>query len=459
MSQHLQIRYEFAPSAGKSYTRIPFQVPPGIEYIIVRGRYSISQSTQGNIDIGLIDAEQQIRGWSGNLNRQEQIFLGEEQASYGYLANPLQAGTWEILLGDSRRHNSHIVVELDVELRPCEPRIVRGDIHGHSFYSDGAHSIETKLSMAEESGLDFLGFTDHNSVAQNFCLPQNPEVLLLPSCEITTYNGHVNIFGYRERRIPHFMCHNSEEMRQVLRELREQGVRVQLNHPVRMGDIAGCHWGWDDDMPFDWMEIWNGNWNQNNVANLAMWQGFLEQGRFLPAVGNSDFHSIEFKQQGYPCNNVWASKKTSTAIYEALAKGRNYITAEPLPERSFAAFLVSGTESIPFGSSVSPDASLQFRLSTSQTYLAERETLLLRVWNENGLCWEKRGLQFEASTPMAGGHNRLFSIQLEDLPPSATVSLKGKREPILHFLRFELFECPTDSEETALLLSNPIFRR
>ncbi|WGK69401.1 CehA/McbA family metallohydrolase [Candidatus Haliotispira prima] len=527
--QCLQFSREFPPGEGKSYSRVPFEVPPNTEYIVIRGRYKIEGGSGGTIDIGLADAEDRTRGWSGNLNRLQQIFLGEEQASLGYLAGPLQPGTWNILLGESRKHSCPIAVKLELELLPCKPRIVRGDVHGHSLYSDGAHSIETKLQMARENGLDFLGFTDHNSVAQNFCLPVNPDVLLLPSCEITTYNGHLNIFGYRERRIPNFMCRSSEDVRQVLTDLKDQaasgtnqGLWIQLNHPIRNNDVAGCQWNWDYDMPFDWIEVWNGSWNQNSIANVRKWQDFLEQGRFLPAVANSDFHCVEIKRQGYPCNNVWVAKKTEREILLALANGHNYVTAEPLPKRSFGAFCRLGgkTEEVLFGSTVrlaagstkvagdlkEGEASEDFlvlELTVAKSYLAELEILLLRVWNEFGLCLELEPdpASFRACEE-SDSHDHKFCLELDakgrpqNLPyPCFQRDFQGQQHgetgvraaradqadfragnAARPFLRFELFEldsaglCSTkeshaerhkeahgESQEKALLLTNPIF--
>ena len=474
---YLKISHQFTPSKGKSYIHIPFEILPDTEYLILRGRYTQRKSDnnstnsiiEGKIDIGLIDAEHQIRGWSSNLNRVKQLILGEEQASYGYLAGAIQPGTWNILLGNSRAHSTTIIVEIELELVPFHQRILKGDIHGHSFYSDGRHSIEAKIDMARTSNLDFIAFTDHNSVAQNSCLPIEPDILLLPSCEITTYNGHINIFGYRKKLIPNFACHSSEEVHQVLTELKRLGVHLQLNHPIRLGDVAGCRWNWDYKMPFDWMEIWNGKWNQNNVANVALWQSFLEQGRFIPAVGNSDFHTIDTNRHGYPCNNVWARQKIGNVIYNALAQGHNYITAEPLSKRSFAArcLIASNKELLPFGSNISIKEPLLLELTTSDLYLMEFSKLLLRIWNETGLHAEielkRSDFHHHAVVDIDKSKNRIFLLDLLEFQKQNNRAALHNMETHtiqdiksrFSFLRFELFAQENNQEE-ALLLSNPI---
>jgi DNA polymerase (family 10) len=39
---------------------------------------------------------------------------------------------------------------------------VRGDLHTHTFASDGSHSIEQMASQARERGYEYLGITDHS---------------------------------------------------------------------------------------------------------------------------------------------------------------------------------------------------------------------------------------------------------------------------------------------------------
>lgn len=43
-------------------------------------------------------------------------------------------------------------------VRPCD---IKGILHSHSRYTDGAHSIDSMVSTAREIGLDYLGISDH----------------------------------------------------------------------------------------------------------------------------------------------------------------------------------------------------------------------------------------------------------------------------------------------------------
>ncbi len=43
-------------------------------------------------------------------------------------------------------------------VRPCD---IKGILHSHSRYTDGAHSVDSMVSTAREIGLEYLGISDH----------------------------------------------------------------------------------------------------------------------------------------------------------------------------------------------------------------------------------------------------------------------------------------------------------
>ncbi len=43
-------------------------------------------------------------------------------------------------------------------VRPCD---IKGILHSHSRWTDGAHSLESMVSIAREIGLEYLGISDH----------------------------------------------------------------------------------------------------------------------------------------------------------------------------------------------------------------------------------------------------------------------------------------------------------
>lgn len=46
----------------------------------------------------------------------------------------------------------------DELVRPCD---IKGILHSHSRWTDGAHSLESMVSIAREIGLEYLGISDH----------------------------------------------------------------------------------------------------------------------------------------------------------------------------------------------------------------------------------------------------------------------------------------------------------
>jgi hypothetical protein len=77
------------------YRDVPFKVPAGVTRITV----TFSHTGGGQktvIDLGLFDNER-FRGWSGG--DKTRFTLSETDATPSYLAGPLHAGTWHLILG------------------------------------------------------------------------------------------------------------------------------------------------------------------------------------------------------------------------------------------------------------------------------------------------------------------------------------------------------------------------
>lgn len=98
--------------AAGDYCYVPFDVPAGIVRIDVRYEYSHPrhhgdfEGVGNTIDLGLFDPRGHafgngagFRGWSGS--DRAQISLGESAADTtpGYLAGPIPAGRWHVILG------------------------------------------------------------------------------------------------------------------------------------------------------------------------------------------------------------------------------------------------------------------------------------------------------------------------------------------------------------------------
>src|SRR5438270_10887063 len=105
----VRLNGHFAREHEKRYAHVPFEVPAGVRALHMEYTYSDRITSDplvsgGNtLDIGLFDprgiapSSPGFRGWSGS-NKLE-FTVGETWATPPYLAGPILAGTWHVLLG------------------------------------------------------------------------------------------------------------------------------------------------------------------------------------------------------------------------------------------------------------------------------------------------------------------------------------------------------------------------
>ena len=159
----------------QTYREVPFKVPAGVTRITVAFDYS-GRDQKATIDLGLRDP-QRFRGWSGG--NKAGFTLSEAEATPSYLAGPLPAGTWRLVLGapnirrgSTAAYRARIWFSRAAELSAATggPGWYRGDLHLHTGHSDGtclSHGgarvpcpVFKTLEAASARGLDFVSVTD-----------------------------------------------------------------------------------------------------------------------------------------------------------------------------------------------------------------------------------------------------------------------------------------------------------
>ncbi len=302
----------------QTYISVPFEVPPGIARVEVRYAYSDEVGsdpalTDGNtVDIGIFDARGSdfmtdgFRGWSGSARHS--FFIATDDATPGYLAGPIQPGAWSIALGLYKIAPKGCDYRVDVTLTPgaaegtfapllplrSTPGKVKpdgwycGEIHNHSYHSDGDSDPLDIVRRAEALGLDFLAITDHNNSSHLARLNTiETPLILIPGCEVTTYKGHWNIWG--DQGWIDFRVEDEQHMAQAVAEAKRRGYLVSINHPRPYGP----DWAYPDVDDLDCIEVWNGPWALMNDVALAFWEQRLRAGRRYTAVGGSDNHFLK----------------------------------------------------------------------------------------------------------------------------------------------------------------------
>lgn len=356
-----------------TYIELPFPVAEEADELTVRVEVRATPPDGATIDLGVRDP-QRLRGWSGGARAE--FTLGQDTATPGYLPGPLPAGAWALVLGAYRVPKEGCVVVAHISVRLRSERWLAGDLHVHTLHSDGAYSVDETLRRAGELGLDFVALTDHNTTSQNRAVPAESGVVAIPAMELTTYHGHCTLYGVADLSLD-WRARDPAELAAVLAAARGQGARIALAHPFE-DMCAGCAWEWGWDVPFDWLEVWNGPWRPANGLALEHWVRLLDTGRRIPAIGGSDTHGPHLLvRHGLPTTWVAATSRSVAGVLEAINLGRVCVSVGPEGPRAVIRADDAGMGGVA-------------RAGTSVRMLADglHEGDILRLYSRDGLLGE-----------------------------------------------------------------------
>lgn len=337
----------------QTYREVPFRVPAGVTAVTVEFAYT-GREQKSVIDLGLRDP-QRFRGWSGG--NKARFTVSETWATPSYLPGPLPAGTWRLILGvpnlrkDARaEYVAKITFERDGRFEgfaeaplKAGPAWYRGDLHLHTAHSDGSCASQSgrrvpcplyrTLEAAAERGLDFVAVTEHNTTSHHEALaelqPAFDQLLLIPGREITTFQGHANVFGTTAPLDFQLGGPRAPALHHILDQAEAAGALVSVNHPgLPSGEACmGCGWTAPTGDPrIAAVEAVNGG----NAVGLAFWEARLNEGRRVTAVGGSDNHDAALDPArapavGVPTTVVFAEALSQAAILDAIRAGHAFV--------------------------------------------------------------------------------------------------------------------------------------
>ncbi|MBW6529095.1 CehA/McbA family metallohydrolase [Sphingomonas sp. RHCKR7] len=413
-------------------------MPAGVERITLALSYDRAEHTV--VDLGLWDPSR-FRGWSGGAR--DRVTVAATDATPGYLAGPLPAGTWQVTLGVPNirvgaRSRYRVQVWFDrAGARAATAQAAgaplrtgrawyRGDLHLHDANSDGSCATRATAAAATPArvpcplfrtvlaaaaaGLDFVAVTDHNTVAHFAALrelqPWVAPLLLIPGVELTTFHGHANILA--PSRFVDFRPAGREGVAALQRDAHAAGALFSLNHPgLPSGErCMGCGWSWPatDWGQVDSIEVINGATTTGPLTGLALWRARLSAGDRVTAVAGSDNHDPDApagqSPVGRPTTVVEAGELSTVAILDGIRAGRVYVDVAGAGRR-LELSATAGAATAAMGGTL--PAGVPLRVS-ARVIGADGATL--RLWGERGVL---------AQRPVAGE----TAVVALDLPAGA----------------------------------------
>jgi uncharacterized repeat protein (TIGR01451 family) len=201
-----------------------------------------------------------------------------------------------------------------------------GDIHSHSFLSDGWGTPAQAYATARAVGLDFFALTDHAFMLTQAEWQQaldaanaatNPFFVGLRGFEYTHLYGHINVFNtnaYVHRDDPNY--NTLQEFYAWL--VGQPNAIAQFNHPL----ISQSHdWNFND---FAYHPAADHKIVLQELSNRTQYFLSLNSGWHLGSVGNSDAHSGNW---GVRRMGIVAPSLTRAAVLEALKNRRTFFAS------------------------------------------------------------------------------------------------------------------------------------
>ena len=289
-------------------------------------------------------------------NADQSPVISRDWASPGYLPGEIEAGEWVVEIDVHRilpPGNVTYSIKVVCDAEECEPPPVdpvpnpphapkrtgagwyTGDLHGHTFHSDGEFSPADYIEIALRRGYDFVALTDHNTVSavsQVRRLAGNG-ITVIDGVELTTFNGHALVLGL-EGWID-WRVKDGTTMSEIAQTTLDRGGLYVIAHPRSEGHpfCTGCRWAFSDMLPGParHVEVWNRGWTErnHNEGAVQMFYHWLNAGYRMVATAGTDTHRPTPANHRIAANRVFAADNAPEAILAALRRGRSYVTSGP----------------------------------------------------------------------------------------------------------------------------------
>lgn len=392
---------------------VPVDVPRGvreIEVVYSYDRPQVPAGAKGNaLDIGIFDPSgyqignaRGFRGWSGGFR--DRFTINATDATPGYLPGPIDRGRWHIILGPYTVARQGLNYRLDITLRFGDPGPAfrpnpapeqakasdrgrawyRGDGHLHTVHSDGRRTPAELAADVRAAGLDFFISTEHNTPSASLRWGDHAgdDLLIVNGEEVTTRSGHWPAWG-----LPvgtwidwRYRADSEHGFRRFVDEVHRAGGLVVAAHPF--ATCFACSWQFGYELA-DLVEVWNGPWTLDDEASVTAWDSLLRQGKFIPAVGDSDAHNPG-QVVALPHNVVLADSLRARNLLAGFRAGHNWIAESSAVQLTFTA--TDGHDTAGIGDHLRVDTGdeVTFEVTTGGV-----PGTTVRMLDQNGPQWQQ----------------------------------------------------------------------
>lgn len=343
---------------SRSYRTYPFTVPPGTTALNLT--FDVEPEQVGPYRQAVGVALYGPGGFRGIPGRSAPPFrIAADGAAPGFRPGPIEAGAWlaQVSLGyvldgppcayrlrvwaepAPGKALSDPIPELPAAVAGTGPRWYAGELHMHTYHSDGHRTVSELWQAVQRRRLDFFVLTDHNNLcgqAEVAALDAGA-VLPIPGMEVTTLEGHLLAIGVATP-IDWRLHHEGRSISAIVRDIHAAGGLAIIAHPGAAGSpfCHGCRWDLADVDPgeIDAVEVWNSPWHDDHAASnersLAFWEAWLARGYRVPLTCGSDAHEggPSFAP-GVPKIYVYARKLSRAAILDGIRAGRVVVSSGP----------------------------------------------------------------------------------------------------------------------------------
>jgi hypothetical protein len=449
---------------AKTTQHLPFDVPEGVVRLGVELDYT-GHDRGTVLDTGLFDPNG-FRGWSGSSKRA--IVVSATDATPAYLPGPIRTGRWILDVGVSairphersqytakiyfwRHGDTPQASTFSPQPLRSGPAWYRGDLHMHDGHSDGfctsqaGQSVPCPLhrtvEMAAARRLDFIAVTDHNTTSHfndmHELQPFYDELLLIPGREITTPQGHANVWGTTEFIDYRLGGAPRRTINDVLHDVAGLNAVISVNHPSRITSEAcrGCGWTAPNVnyRVVTAIEVVNSNdeFSANSKdksgTGVSYWQTLLDQGLRLTAVGGSDTHDVDVGSLGIgvPTTVVYATELSERGILDGVRAGHVFVDVAGSRNRVLTAEANAGGASAQMGDALAAPAGFAIHVTVHIAGCSSAHLLLLQQGQSVSVGEAALATEDETKTFVlpSDGARRWLRIEVRD--PSGVPLLIG----------------------------------